>query len=126
MGSGLSMHFYATSWPRGSTPSFCSRSLCFVSLLDAKLVRFCHDDSETIIYFLYVYPEYEALEAMLREVCLVNFNRLCQHGRTTLMQFLVCLQDEHDTKKGGQHKPNYRSSMYLNTNGLRTIIIVAR
>ena len=45
------------------------------------------NDDETLIHFLFEYPEYEVIEALLQEPCLprIDFNRRDQHGRTVLM-----------------------------------------
>ncbi|CAM1510896.1 Fc.00g084090.m01.CDS01 [Cosmosporella sp. VM-42] len=45
------------------------------------------NDNETMIHFLFEYPEYEVLDTLLQEPCVsrIDFSRRDQHGRTVLM-----------------------------------------
>ncbi|KAM5386497.1 hypothetical protein ACJZ2D_000460 [Fusarium nematophilum] len=45
------------------------------------------NDDETMIHFLFEYPEYGVLRTLLKEPCVsrIDFNRRDQHGRTVLM-----------------------------------------
>lgn len=50
-------------------------------------IYFPLNDDETLIHFLFEYPEYEVIEALMEDPCVsrIDFNRRDQHGRTVLM-----------------------------------------
>ncbi len=60
------------------------------------------NDNETMIHFLFQFPEYEIVDALLQEPCVsrIDFDRRDQHGRTVLMA--AC--DWREVLPGYSHK----------------------